>query len=195
MQFYMRCCLLLIPLWESVFFSMFCCTLLYVHSSFAIILKGKRELVALLSLFFLVSRDCCVALPRGAMDQSAVCDCGISWSQSLIIFAIHLFMILDLLNVLKIVLPKMIYFIGYSWSLLFPSHTGMASIRCCYSDGKLVQITPMSPKVWYARALVTLDILIINDHPVTAFVLSILKPSTYMYLQWPGPGITMPPYS
>ena len=29
---------------------MFCCTLLYVHSSFAIILMGKREMVALLSL-------------------------------------------------------------------------------------------------------------------------------------------------
>ena len=29
---------------------MFCCRLLYVHSSFAIILMGKRELVALLSL-------------------------------------------------------------------------------------------------------------------------------------------------
>ena len=29
---------------------MFCCTLLYVPSSFAIILIGKRELVALLSL-------------------------------------------------------------------------------------------------------------------------------------------------
>ena len=30
--------------------SMFCCTLLYVHSSIAIILIGKRELVALLNL-------------------------------------------------------------------------------------------------------------------------------------------------
>ena len=30
--------------------SMFCCMLCYVHSSFAIILMGKRELVALLSL-------------------------------------------------------------------------------------------------------------------------------------------------
>ena len=29
---------------------MFCCTLLYVPSSFAIILMGKRELVALLSV-------------------------------------------------------------------------------------------------------------------------------------------------
>ena len=30
--------------------SMFCCTLLYVHSSIAIILMGKRELVSLLNL-------------------------------------------------------------------------------------------------------------------------------------------------
>ena len=29
---------------------MFCCTLLYVHSSIALILMGKRELVALLNL-------------------------------------------------------------------------------------------------------------------------------------------------
>ena len=58
---------------------MFCCTLLYVHSSIAIILLGKRELVALLSLFvFLVSRDGWVALPHGAMGLSAVCECGVS---------------------------------------------------------------------------------------------------------------------
>ena len=56
---------------------MFCCTILYVHSSIAIILMGKRELVALLNLssWCLVIR---VALPRGAMGLSAVCDCGIS---------------------------------------------------------------------------------------------------------------------
>ena len=30
--------------------SMFCCTLLYVHSSIAIILMGKRELINLLNL-------------------------------------------------------------------------------------------------------------------------------------------------
>ena len=53
--------------------SRFCCALLYVHSSFAIILMGKGELVALLSL-----SSCCVALPRGVMGLSAVCDCGIS---------------------------------------------------------------------------------------------------------------------
>ena len=31
-----------------------------------------------------MSRNCCVALPCGAMGLSAVCDCGISWSYSLI---------------------------------------------------------------------------------------------------------------
>ena len=35
---------------EVCIFSMFCCTLLYVHSTIAIILMGKRELVALLNL-------------------------------------------------------------------------------------------------------------------------------------------------
>ena len=50
--------------------SMFCCTLLYVHSSIAIILMGKTELVALLSL----SSWCLVmvewlflAVPRGCL--------------------------------------------------------------------------------------------------------------------------------
>ena len=37
-------------LWGDCNCSMFCCTLLYVHSSIAIILMGKRELVTLLSL-------------------------------------------------------------------------------------------------------------------------------------------------
>ena len=40
----LTCCLLLLPNCAMV-----CCTLLYVQSSFAIILMGKRELVALLS--------------------------------------------------------------------------------------------------------------------------------------------------
>ena len=37
------------PIVEVCKCSMFCCTLLYVHSSIAIILMGKRELVALLN--------------------------------------------------------------------------------------------------------------------------------------------------
>ena len=51
--------------------SMFCCTLLYVHSSIAIILMGKRELVALLNLSFwcllMVERHF-LAVPRGCLQ-------------------------------------------------------------------------------------------------------------------------------
>ena len=59
-------------------FSLFCCTLLYVPSSFAIILMGEKRAGCFAYFVFVVSRDCCVALPRGAMGLSAVCDCGIS---------------------------------------------------------------------------------------------------------------------
>ena len=58
--------------------SMFCCTLLYVHSRVAIILMGKRELVALLNLSSWCLVMVLAALPREAMGLSAVCDCGIS---------------------------------------------------------------------------------------------------------------------
>ena len=47
----------------------------------AIILMRKREREReswLLCLVFLVSGDCCVTFPRGAMCLSAVCDCGVS---------------------------------------------------------------------------------------------------------------------
>ena len=50
---------------------MFCCTLLYVHSSIAIILLGKRELVALLNLsswcLVMVER-LFLAVPRGCLQ-------------------------------------------------------------------------------------------------------------------------------
>ena len=50
--------------------SMFCYMLLYVHSSIAIILMGKRELVALLNLsswcLVMVER-LCLAIPRGCL--------------------------------------------------------------------------------------------------------------------------------
>ena len=53
--------------------SLFCSALLFVHSSFAIISMGKRERDGCFALFvFLVSHDCCVALPHGAMGLSAV---------------------------------------------------------------------------------------------------------------------------
>ena len=51
--------------------SMFCCMLLYVHSSSAIILMGKRELIALLNLsswcFVMVER-LFLAVPRGCLQ-------------------------------------------------------------------------------------------------------------------------------
>ena len=51
--------------------SLFCCTLLYVHSSIAIILMGKRELIALLNLsswcLVMVER-LFLAVPRGCLQ-------------------------------------------------------------------------------------------------------------------------------
>ena len=44
---------------------------------------GKRELLPFFALFvFLVSHDCCVALPHNATGLSAVCGCGISFSHT-----------------------------------------------------------------------------------------------------------------
>ena len=62
-----------------------CCTLLYVPSSFAIILMGKRELFALLSLSSWCPVIVVWLLASGAMGLSAVCDFGISGSYSLTI--------------------------------------------------------------------------------------------------------------
>ena len=51
--------------------SMFCCTLLYIHSSIAIILMGKRELITLLNLsswcLVMVERPF-LAMPRGCLQ-------------------------------------------------------------------------------------------------------------------------------
>ena len=50
---------------------MFCCTLLYVHSSIAIILMGKRELIALLnlsSLCLVMVERLFLAVPRGCLQ-------------------------------------------------------------------------------------------------------------------------------
>ena len=65
--------------------SSFCHASLCVISSFAIILKRKRELVA---LFFFIIRvscyyKCSVTLPHGADGLCAVCDCSISLSSFL----------------------------------------------------------------------------------------------------------------
>ena len=74
--------------------SLFCCTLLYVHSSIAIILMGKRELVALLNLsswcllmvgrlFFAVPRGCLqfviVVFPKHTHLLFLVCGYILGW--------------------------------------------------------------------------------------------------------------------
>ena len=41
-------------------------------------LDGEERACCFALFVFLVSRDCCVSLPRGAMGLSAVCDCGIT---------------------------------------------------------------------------------------------------------------------
>ena len=51
--------------------SMYCCTLLYVHSSIAIILMGKRELIALLNLYswcLVMVERLFLAMPRGCLQ-------------------------------------------------------------------------------------------------------------------------------
>ena len=61
--------------------SMFCCTLLCILSSFAVIMHDGEERAGwfILSVFLMSCYCyCSVALPHGAMGWSAVCDCGIS---------------------------------------------------------------------------------------------------------------------
>ena len=51
--------------------SMFCCALLYVHSSIAIILMGKRELIALLNMSFwclVMVERLFLTVPRGCLQ-------------------------------------------------------------------------------------------------------------------------------
>ena len=55
----------------------FCYPVLNVFSSFAIILARKREQLVL-SFNCLPESWCSVALPRGAVGWSPVCECGTS---------------------------------------------------------------------------------------------------------------------
>ena len=54
-------------------YSMFRCTLLYIHFSIAIILMGKSELFALLNLSYW-----CLVMVEQLFLAAAVFDCGIS---------------------------------------------------------------------------------------------------------------------
>ena len=85
--------------------SMFCCTLLYVHSSIAIILMGKRELIALLNLFswcLVMVERLFLAVPRGCLQFVIV------------VFPDH---------------THLLYFISRSWKLLNYRTEENSSIR------------------------------------------------------------------
>ena len=60
--------------------SMFCCSLICVLSSFANHVDGEEGAGCFTLFVFMLSCDdyCYVALPHGAVDSSAVSDCGIS---------------------------------------------------------------------------------------------------------------------
>ena len=69
---------------------MFCCTLFCVHSSVAVILVGKRELIALLSLSswcLVVVERLFLALPRGCLQFLIV----VFPDHTHLLFSIHLF--------------------------------------------------------------------------------------------------------
>ena len=76
-------CLMYFPLWE-ICVCLCCYALLFVHSSFAIILKRKRKQLEKAGYFAIIVLQmycyikCAVALPHGAMSWSAVCECGVS---------------------------------------------------------------------------------------------------------------------
>ena len=74
-------CLLLLPMWESVI--VLCFGVRYSLFWFCSRLDGEERPGCFAWFVFLVSRGGCVALPRGAMGLSAVCECGITWSYSL----------------------------------------------------------------------------------------------------------------
>ena len=68
---------MLLLLWESVIV-LFFVVRNFVSILVCIHLYGEERTGCFASFVLLVSRDCCVALPRGAMSLSEVYDCGIS---------------------------------------------------------------------------------------------------------------------
>ena len=83
---------------------MFCCTLLYVHSSIAITLMGKRELVALLNL----SSRCLVMVKRLFLEVPRGCLRFV-----IVVFPDHTHL-LFLIEIILISCSKTIIFVTFS---------------------------------------------------------------------------------
>ena len=95
--------------------SMFCCALLYVHSSIAIILMEKRELIVLLNLFswcLVMVERLFLAVPRGCLQSVFV------------VFPDHthlLFLKLPILQFEKNALKTLIFFKKLIFAFLNPT--------------------------------------------------------------------------
>ena len=85
-----------------LYLSLFCSALLGVHSSFAIIMKRKRKLVALLLLSDVSYYKWSVPLPHGAVGWSVVCD----WWYFLIILTSSV--LFDHINIVGAVILKLV---------------------------------------------------------------------------------------
>ena len=66
-----------LTLWDSVIGICWLCVTLCMFQ-FYNHLDGEERDSCFSEFVFLMCRDCCVALPGGAMGLSAVCECGIS---------------------------------------------------------------------------------------------------------------------
>ena len=136
-------CLLLLPLWESVI--VLCFVVLYVHSSIAIILMGKRELVALLNLssWCLVTvKRLFLAVPRGCLQFVIV------------VFPDHTHLL----------------FLQYSWETFKAFYNSSAlslniTVSSAYSNNDSLQIINISSSLYSHLMLCTLCILNnVQDH-------------------------------
>ena len=105
-------------MWESVIFSMFCCMLLYVHSSIAIILMGKRELIALLNLsswcLVMVER-LFLAVPRGCLQFVIV----VFPDHTHLLFFISITCTSHFLNITYLPTSDCSWFIYWAFNLMF----------------------------------------------------------------------------
>ena len=120
--------------------SMFCCTLLYVHSSIAIILMGKRELVALLNL----SSMCLVMVERLFLARCYGVVCGLwLWYFLIIItyyFGLFVLMLYDTV--------KKIYSHGGTCYCLLGWNSTKQRIKCLISaSGESQTSDPSVPSI------------------------------------------------
>ena len=125
--------------------SMFCCTLLYVHFSIAIILMGKRELIALLNL----SSWCLVMVERLFLTVPRGCLQFV-----IVVFPDHthlLFLILDLSGILCKFCDKGIFGLR--------KDSSFSTDQCCWCcSHKKVSIRQGS---WFSNSNLTLETIVL----------------------------------